>query len=165
METWGHVPALSGALFCRTGLAVASKYCMTYMQHEVTPTGKQHSTMASCLGVKISLLDLGDPSSTPWSISGLQKCISWLLKSLAALARFILPRFPPGPEKPIPSGSFAKLMCVSNQKNTLRVTTSYQNEFSEQTRVQTHLPANQTKCAIVFFCWDFMERAINCASD
>lgn len=74
-------------------------------------------------------------------------------------------KIPPGPEKPIPSGRFAKLMCVSNQKNMLGVTASYQTQFSEQTRVQTCLPANQTKCAIVFFCWDFMERAINCGSD
>lgn len=80
METQGYVPALSGSLFCRTGLTVTSKYRMTYNQCKVTPTGKQHPRMASCLGLKISLLDLGDPSSTPWSVSGLQKCIFWLLK-------------------------------------------------------------------------------------
>lgn len=60
---------------------------------------------------------------------------------------------PPGAQKPFPSGSFAKLMCVSNQKNMLGVTTSYQNQLSEQGRVQTCLPANQVSlCAIVFFC-------------
>lgn len=134
-------------LGCRIGLTFTSKFFMTYIQYEMTPTVKQHPRMASCLGVKISLLDLEDPSSTPWSVSGLQMYVfcapaecwnRWLL--WAGLFMCVLTRsFLLDQRNLFPVEVLLKLICVNNRKNMLWGMTKWQNQFSAQIRVKTYV--------------------------